>query len=128
MSLRGIGVDIVDVARIERLLERHGDRFLARCFRPGEVLPAADGRARAELALHVAGRWAVKEACLKALGGAIGGIPYADVEVARGPGGAPCVVLHGRAARLLADAGGGRVLASLSHERQAAVGLVVIEG
>jgi len=128
LSLRGIGVDIVDVARIERLLERHGDRFLARCFRPGELMPGEGGRARADLASHVAGRWAVKEACLKALGGRIGGIPYADVEVAREPGDAPRVILHGRAAASLAAAGGGRILASLSHERRAAVGLVVIEG
>lgn len=128
MSLRGIGVDIVDIARVERLLARHGDRFLARCFREGELMPAADGQPRVDLAAHVAGRWAVKEACLKALGGDLGGIPYADIEVSRLPGAGPVVTLHGRAAQALAARGGGRILASLSHERSAAVGMVVIEG
>lgn len=131
MSLRGIGIDIVDVARVQRLLDRHGDRFLARCFRPGEVMTAADGGARADLAAHVAGRWAVKEACLKALGGDAGvgvsGIPLADIEVSRRPGAPPLVTLHGRAAAAHAAAGGGRILASLSHERDTAVGLVLIE-
>lgn len=122
-----MGIDIVDVGRVERLLQRHGDRFLERCFRPGEILPDAQGRPRHDLAAHVAGRWALKEACLKALGGHLGGIPYGDIEVARAPGGAPQVVLHGRAAEALATRGGGRVLVSLSHERTAAVGLVVIE-
>lgn len=123
-----MGIDIVDVGRVERLLQRHGDRFLARCFRPGEVMADAQGRPRDDLAAHVAGRWALKEACLKALGGDLGGIPYADIEVTRAPGAAPVVVLHGRAAAALASRGGGRILASLSHERTAAVGLVVIEG
>ncbi len=136
MSLRGIGIDIVDVARVQGLLDRHGDRFLARCFRPGELMTAADGGPRADLAAHVAGRWAVKEACLKALGGGAGaaagpdprGIPYADIEVARQPGAAPRVTLHGRAAAALEALGGGRILVSLSHERSSAVGLVLIEG
>ena len=126
MSVRGIGIDIVAVDRVEQLLRRHERRFLDRCFRPGELVTAADGRRRVDFAAHVAGRWAVKEACLKALGGQLGGIPYRDIEVGRAPGGAPCVTLHGRAAEALAAAGGGRVLASLSHEREAAVGFVVI--
>lgn len=127
MSLRGIGIDVVDIARVEGLLQRHGDRFLARCFRPGELQLAPDGGVRADFAAHVAGRWAVKEACLKALGGDLRGIPYADIEVRRENGGAPRVALHGRAAAAHAARGGGRILASLSHERNAAVGLVVIE-
>lgn len=127
MSLRGIGIDIVDIARVEGLLQRHGDRFLARCFRPGELQTDADGGVRADFAAHVAGRWAVKEACLKALGGDLGGIPYADIEVTRDSGAGPRVTLHGRAAAVHATRGGGRILASLSHERSAAVGLVVIE-
>ncbi|MBK8166036.1 MAG: holo-ACP synthase [bacterium] len=128
MSLHGIGVDIVDIARIQRLLDRHGERFLARCFRPGELGSAADGRDRFGLAARVAGRWAVKEACLKAMGGDLRGIPYADIEVSREQGAGPSVTLHGRAAAAHADRGGGRILASLSHERRAAVGMVVIEG
>ncbi len=127
MSLRGIGTDLVAVGRVEALLGRHGSRFLARCFRPGEIATSAAGPARADLAAHVAGRWAVKEACLKALGGDVRGIPYRDVEVRRTAGGAPEVVVHGRAATALAAAGGRRIWASLSHERDLAIGFVVIE-
>lgn len=57
-----MGIDIVDVGRVERLLARHGDRFLARCFRAGEIMADAGGGRRDDLAAHVAGRWAVKEA------------------------------------------------------------------
>ena len=123
--MRGIGVDLVSVDRIDRILERHGPRFLARCFRPAE-LPAG-GSGRVDFSGLIAGRWAVKEACLKALGGDLSGVPYRDVEVLRGPAGEPVVVLHGQAAAALAAAGGGRILVSLSHERALAVGFVVIE-
>lgn len=126
MSTRGIGVDIVSVDRIERILERHGPRFLMRCFRPGELPEGGTGRIG--FPGHVAGRWAVKEACLKALGCDVRGVPYRDVEVRRGPAGEPAVLLHGRAAAALTTAGGVRILVSLSHERAMAVGFVVIEG
>ena len=140
MSVRGVGVDIVSVGRVERLLLRHGQRFLARCFGPEELPAGRDGRPRFDFAAQVAGRWAVKEACLKALGclaapgnpagpaGDVRGIPYRDIEVRRAAGGAPFVLLHGLAAAALASGGGGRVLASLSHEREVAVGFVVIDG
>lgn len=122
MSAVGIGVDIVDVGRVAALLQRHGGRFLDRCFRTGEI----DGD-RVDLAAHVAGRWALKEACLKAIGGPVGGIPYRDIEVVRSPAGAPGIRLHGTAAAALAAVGGGRVLASLSHERNLAVGFVIVD-
>lgn len=128
MSVSGIGIDIVAVARVEALLRRHGDRFLERCFRPGELRERDAATPEAVFAARVAGRWAVKEAVLKALGGELGAVPYRDVEVGRTPDGAPVVTLHGRAAAALAARGGGRVLASLSHERDQAVGLAVIEG
>ncbi len=127
MSLHGIGTDVVRIGRVEALLERHGTRFLERCFRPGEV--DADGAApRSDVAARVAGRWALKEACLKAIGGELRAIPYRDIEVRRDAGGGPQVVLHGKAAAALAARGGGRILASLSHDGGLAVGFVVIEG
>jgi holo-[acyl-carrier protein] synthase len=127
LSLRGIGTDLVAIGRVEELLGRHGSRFLARCFRPGEVAGGSGVPVRRDLAAHVAGRWAVKEACLKALGGDLRGIPYRDIEVQASAGGGPEVVLHGRAAAALAACGGRRILASISHERDLAVGFVVIE-
>ncbi len=126
MSVRGIGIDIVAVERVEALLARHGERFLGRCFRDGELGLRSAAETDRTFAARVAGRWAVKEAVLKALGGDLGGIPYRDVEVGRTSHGAPAVTLHGPAAAALAARGGGHVLVSLSHERDHAVGLAVI--
>lgn len=126
MSLRGIGTDLVAVARIDALLDRHGDRFLARCFRPGEV-DGSDARSRAGFAAHVAGRWAVKEACLKAIGGDLRAIPYRDVEVRSRAEGGPDVVLHGRAAAAFAGRGARSILATVSHDGGLALAFVAIE-
>lgn len=134
-----MGVDIVSVGRVAQLMRRHDSRFLARCFRPDELPTGADGHRCLDFAAQVAGRWAVKEACLKALGcldvgdcpaglgGGVRGIPYRDIEVRRLAGSMLEVVLHGRAAARFAAGCGGRVLASLSHEREAAIGFVVID-
>lgn len=125
MSLRGLGTDIVAVARIAALVERHGDRFLERCFRPGEL---AVVRERMPAAAHaaLAARWAAKEAFIKALAGRGTGVVYRDIEVVRQPDGAPQLRLHGTAAAALAACGGGGVLVSLSHERDYAVATVVL--
>jgi holo-[acyl-carrier protein] synthase len=125
LSLRGIGTDIVAVARIASLVERHGDRFLARCFRPGEL---AVLRERVPAAAHaaLAARWAAKEAFVKALAGRGTGVVYRDIEVVRRPDGAPELRLHGSAAAALAAAGAGGTLVSLSHERDYAAATVVL--
>ncbi len=125
MSLRGLGTDIVAVARIAALVERHGDRFLARCFQPGERELL---RERVPAAAHaaLAARWAAKEAFVKALAGRGLGVVYRDIEVVRGPGGAPGLRLHGSAAAALAAAGASGTLVSLSHERDYAVATVVL--
>ena len=80
------------------------------------------------MAAAVAGRWAAKEAFLKALGGAIGHIPYRDVGIVRTDSGAPQVELDGAAAAALRARGGHNVHVSISHEREFAVATVVIEG
>lgn len=128
MSLRGIGIDLVTIDRVAVLLARHQARFLERCFRAAELAPAAGEHPRADLAARVACCWAVKEACLKALGGDVRSIPYRDVEVEIRTNGAPVVRLHGRAAIALAARGGRRILASLSRERALSIGFVIIEG
>lgn len=123
--MRAVGVDLVSVDRIAGLLERHGGRFLARCFHPGEAAVAArPGRAGAQA---LAARWAAKEACLKALGGRLAPLPYRDVEVVRDAVGAPSLRLHGRARDRLIELGGGTLHLSLSHERDAAVAVVVLD-
>lgn len=113
MSVFGHGIDLVEVSRIAGMVDRHGQRFLTRCFTPGE-LDYAEARKRMDE--HLAARFAAKEAVLKALGtGWRSGIAWTDVEVALDPAGAPCVRLHGQAARLARQAGVVEWRLSLSH-------------
>jgi holo-[acyl-carrier protein] synthase len=114
MRIIGHGIDLVEVARIERMLGDHGDRFVSRCFTAGERRYCAANPARQ--AEHLAGRFAAKEAVLKVLGtGWSGGIAWTDVEVVREPSGKPAVRLHGQAASIAAGLGINTVLLSISH-------------
>lgn len=125
MSLIGLGVDLVELERIERTLERSGDRFLARICRPGEV----GERSGAALVQRVGGLFAAKEAALKALGtGWARGMAFRDVEVVRDDGGAPSLRLHGPAADRARSMGATASHVSISHERKHAVAVVVLEG
>lgn len=93
MRIIGHGIDLIETGRIARLLGEHGDRFLERCFTDAEAGYASGQRRRVE---HLAGRFAAKEAILKALGtGWTGGIAWTDAEVLRLASGQPQVVLHG---------------------------------
>lgn len=123
--IAGIGVDIVDISRIQRLLERHGERFLRRVYTDAEVAYAMRGSNPGE---RLAGRFAVKEAVLKALGtGKSGGILWRDVETVRGPAGRPVTRLHGNAAECAGSRGGGRLHVSITHDGGKAVAFVVLE-
>ncbi|MEM9882189.1 MAG: holo-ACP synthase [Planctomycetota bacterium] len=114
MRIIGHGVDLVDKARVERLLAEHGERFLARCFTDAERA-YSDGNARRRME-HLAGRFAAKEAVLKVLGtGWSGGIAWTDAEVVREPSGRPTVVLHGRCAEVAAELGITEWWLSISH-------------
>jgi holo-[acyl-carrier protein] synthase len=90
-----LGLDLTEVDRVAGVLERWGDRFVRRVFRPGELSRSRrHPRARAE---HVAGRFAAKEAAMKALGTGWRGLAFRDVEVGRDPRGKPTLSFHGRA-------------------------------
>ena len=106
----GLGSDLCDIRRIERVLERHGDRFIARVFTPVERAKAAT-RTDALRAATFAKRFAAKEACSKALGtGFRRGVHHSDLGVVNAPGGRPALVLTGGAlARLHALVPAGRV-------------------
>lgn len=90
-----LGLDLTEVDRIAGVLERHGERFLARIFRDGEIRRARrHPRAFAE---HVAGRFAAKEAAMKALGLGWRGLAFRDIEVKRDAHGKPLIAFHGKA-------------------------------
>ena len=126
MSVVGIGTDIVSVGRMADLVERHGERFRERCFRSRELAVGESGDLPD--AGHVAGRWAAKEAFLKALGTDVRGIPYRDIEVRKTAPGPVGLVLHGKALEAMNRVGGRTAHLSISHEREFAVATVLVEG
>lgn len=117
-ALPGIGIDLIEIERLERALERR-PRMLERLFLPAEIDACED---RGRPARHLAARFAAKEAALKALG--IGGLRMREVEVAGGVDRPPRLVLHGSAADL-ADRQGVSLSVSLSHSRDLATAVVV---
>jgi holo-[acyl-carrier protein] synthase len=120
-----IGVDIVEPERIAGVMERHGERFLARTFTAREI-SYCRGRKRA--VEHFAARWAAKEAVAKALGtGFDRRIGWKDIEVVKSPSGAVRVQLHRKARTLAGKLGVARIHLSLSHTAGAALALVVLE-
>lgn len=115
MPLIAHGIDLVDIARIARLLAEHEGRFRARCYTARE-LALADDAGPARRAEFLAGRFAAKEAVLKALGtGLSGGVAWTDIEIDREPSGAPLLRLTGAAAARAAELGIARWLISISH-------------
>jgi holo-[acyl-carrier protein] synthase len=123
--VRGLGIDAVEVERIRAVRERHGDRFLRKVFTDAErrhCLAAADPAA------SLAGRFAAKEALLKALGTGLGsGMRWKDVEIVAGARGIPRVVLHGAAAKRAAHLGAGTALVSITHTRELAMAQALLE-
>jgi holo-[acyl-carrier protein] synthase len=126
MSVIGIGMDLVDIARVERLIEWKGDRALKRLFTFREVDYA--GR-RAQPARSYAARLAAKEAGFKALAGSelARKIGWRDLEVIVRSDGSPTLVLHGPARRRAADLGVTRIHLTLTHTNTTAGAMVVLE-
>lgn len=119
----GVGVDLVKIARIRAAIDRWGDRFLARVFTDRERSYA---QRRREPALHLAGRFAVKEATLKALGiGLRLGVRWREIEVANNARGRPGLALAGRTKALSDALGVGSMHVSLSHDAEYAIGHVI---
>ncbi len=90
--IRGIGIDIIEIERIAKALERHGEQFRRRLFTPTERQKEAILSPPA-LAIHYAGRFAAKEAVVKALGTGFHGIDWHDIEILSDPQGKPTVQL-----------------------------------
>jgi len=115
------GVDIIEIGRVGRVLERYGQRFLNRVYTPEEI---AYCRGRAP---NLAARFAAKEATMKALGTGVRGVSWKDIEVVRHESGAPAIRLHGRAKQRAQRLGLQEIALSLSHSREYAVASVVMQ-
>ena len=125
MNALAIGIDLVTVARVERLLMRHDDRALTRLLTPAEREYCVG---MAYPARHVAARVAAKEAVFKALQGSedARGIGWTEIEVTRDEHGRPGVRLTGRAHTRFAELGGSRILLSLTHTDDTAAAMAVV--
>ena len=128
MELIGVGIDLVDIARVERMLERHGERVITRFLTEGER-EYVTGRFRP--ALHIAARMAAKEAAYKALQSLpdARAVSWQDLEVERAHDGRPSLKLLGLAAELAAKHGPFAIQLSLSHsDRTAGAVAVLVRG
>ena len=124
-NIIGLGIDATDIPRIAETIERYGDRFVHRIFTENEV---AYCRRRRVPAIHFAGRFAAKEAAMKALGtGHSQGVLWRDVEIVR-HGGPPQLQLHGGAGRRFAAIGGRASLVTITHSDALAFAQVLILG
>jgi holo-[acyl-carrier protein] synthase len=122
-----IGIDMVEIARVERMIASKGDHALQKLFTDAE---RAYALSRPRPALHLAARVAAKEAAYKALRGtqAARAIGWRELEVTLAEDGSPALVLHGGAARRARQLGVTRVHLSLTHTSGSAAAVAVLEG
>jgi len=122
----GIGTDITECLRIARMIERHGELFISRVYTLEEIRYC---QSRAQATQHFTGRWAAKEAVLKALGtGWRKGISWRDVEIRNEPGGKPVVAMRGGAKDVVEQLGIAKMLVSISHCRTHATAQAIAVG
>src|ERR1700683_5827414 len=123
--LIGTGVDLIEVERIARSIERFGERFLRRVYTDHEIAYCRSKRGSAE---SFAARFAAKEAAAKALGTGISrGVTWNEFEIDRQPGGRPVLELRGRAALLARELGVRTISLSLTHTDSLAMATVMME-
>jgi holo-[acyl-carrier protein] synthase len=125
MNIIGIGLDATDLPRIADMLKRYGDRFLRRVFTEGEITYCTRRR---DPVPSLAGRFAVKEAAMKALGtGQAHGVIWKDIEVVRA-GGPPQLRFHGGAARRAESMQVRKALVTITHAQTIAMAQVMLIG
>ena len=122
MTMLRTGVDLIEIERIERAIQRHGERFLQRVFTPTELVEAGNNPA------SLAARFAAKEAAAKVLGTGIGPVSWLDIEVLRACDQPPTLRLSGAAAQRAAELGLTAWAVSLSHTRELAIASVIGSG
>jgi len=122
----GMGIDIAEVDRVKAAIERHGEKFLKRVYTEREREYCERFKNKYE---RYAGRFAAKEATMKALGtGWSRGVRWVDVEVVRQSGGRPTISLAGEAAKVASALGVERVALSITHTSAQAFAQVIFEG
>ena len=121
----GVGLDLCEVPRMARALDRHGTRFIEKVFRRGEVRRSPESPAYAE---HVAGLFAAKEAAMKALGTGMRGVAFRELAIVRAPGGPPRLALFGRALECGTRLGVTGAHVTITHTRELAAAVVVLTG
>lgn len=123
-----LGTDIIYIPRIEKVLKQFGDRFLRRVYTPNELLDCRyDRNFPSRNAMNkLAGRWAAKEAVVKALGTGWQGVGYTDVEICRQSSGVPVVQLRGRALVVVKSWGQLQWQLSLSHDEDYAIATAIL--
>jgi holo-[acyl-carrier protein] synthase len=122
----GIGTDITECLRIARMIERHGELFINRVYTPEEIRYCQN---RKQATQYFTGRWAAKEAVLKALGtGWRRGITWRDIEIRNKPGGRPVVAVRGGAKEVIEQLGVAKLLVSISHCRTHATAYAIALG
>jgi holo-[acyl-carrier protein] synthase len=114
-----LGLDLTEIDRVAAILERRGERFLGRVFRPGEI--RRERRHPRAFAEHVAGRFAAKEAAMKALGLGWRGLAFREIEVGRDEHGKPHLRFHGRALERARALGVRLAEVSITHGRVVAL-------
>ena len=120
----GVGIDLIEIVRIQESLRRFGERFVNRVFLPGEVEYCQSMKFPAR---HFAVRFAAKEAVSKAFGTGIGHlVGWKDIEVQRQESGKPYLVLHGNAAALAESRGINGNWLSLTHHQSSAAAVVIL--
>jgi holo-[acyl-carrier protein] synthase len=121
----GVGIDIIEVSRIENSYKRFGERFLERILRADEIKYCLSHKAPGPF---FAARFAAKEAISKAFGTGIGAqLGWQDMEVARKKSGEPFVILHDKGKTLLNERGGTSILISLSHTQSHATAVAILQ-
>ncbi len=122
----GLGVDIAEVGRIEAAIRRHGQAFLRRLFTPAEMAYCERHRNKYE---RYAGRFAAKEAAMKALGtGWRHGVRWLDIEIVRLPSGKPTLELRGRAQEFADRLEVKNIALTITHSGNTALAQVIFEG
>lgn len=126
MAILGLGTDIIECLRIAKMIERHGELFVCRVYTEQEISYCASCK---DAMQHYAGRWAAKEAVLKALGtGWVQGMNWRDIEIRNLKTGAPTVRLHAGVREIFERSGIEKIHLSISHCRSHATATAIAEG